>query len=514
MSEFNRPTAAGRSGAVPRYGMYAGPNYAGGRALGTNELPTAQDWQVRPIGFLDDVTRNHDINYTYIEKVYQGNDPASRPERNLALWQADKEMLGNMLRYQPTNWLEGQYRDAAIKAFVAKADMEYRPAVDVVSEWNRDLAGLDHKFPALTASESGRAQWSLPSLVHAGATYTSTGMEALSTSGVNTQAALLFNTHIKPKHIDPLQPAQRDHAYPQLHRDDSDRILVPKRDPRNADVFTAEGNIDGKLVKVWYNEKESRLVRTVHSRDQIESETTYQGTPAPEERGKSYGYADFEVTRQDHLNGEPKGDPVKLPSIKAPETPELKESEHTRAIKPNVELGHGAQYPEKPTGEDLAWHKGHNNNAAERATPSPEGPRETPNVTPLSPVSQNLLESSMRHVRQVAEQHGLPWSKGLENTAYAIAASAREQGMSDINLFRVADGQIRYGQLNGAMLKDGVLDARQVANQPMAESLQRLAQLDQPQQQGQTLACGRDLQAIEQQQENQAYAPEPMARAM
>jgi hypothetical protein len=179
-----------------------------------------------------------------------------------------------------------------------------------------------------------------------------------------------------------------------------------------------------------------------------------------------------------------------------------------------VELGHGAQYPEKPTGEDLAWHKGHNNNAAERATPSPEGPRETPNVTPLSPVSQNLLESSMRHVRQVAEQHGLPWSKGLENTAYAIAASAREQGMSDINLFRVADGQIRYGQLNGAMLKDGVLDARQVANQPMAESLQRLAQLDQPQQQGQTLACGRDLQAIEQQQENQAYAPEPMARAM
>jgi hypothetical protein len=100
MSEFNRPTATGRSGAVPRYGMYAGPNYAGGRALGADELPTAQDWQVRPIGFLDDVTRNHDINYTYIEKVYQGNDPASRSERNLALWQADKEMLGNMLRYQ------------------------------------------------------------------------------------------------------------------------------------------------------------------------------------------------------------------------------------------------------------------------------------------------------------------------------------------------------------------------------------------------------------------------------
>jgi hypothetical protein len=135
--------------------------------------------------------------------------------------------------------------------------------------------------------------------------------------------------------------------------------------------------------------------------------------------------------------------------------------------------------------------------SAERAAPVQETLTPAVQGAPLTVVSQNLLESSMRHVRQVAEQHGLPWSKGLENTAYAIAASARAQGMSDINLFRVADGQIRYGQLDGAMLKDGVLDARQVANQPMAESLQRLAQLDQPQQ-----------------QENQAYAPEPMARAM
>ncbi|MEZ5701897.1 MAG: hypothetical protein R3E42_07940 [Burkholderiaceae bacterium] len=37
--------------------------------------------------------------------MYQGNDPASQSERNLALWQADK-MLGSMLSYQPANWLE------------------------------------------------------------------------------------------------------------------------------------------------------------------------------------------------------------------------------------------------------------------------------------------------------------------------------------------------------------------------------------------------------------------------
>ena len=513
MNEYHRPTAPGPGGLVPRFGMYAGPNYAGGRALGANELPTAQVWQVRPIGFLDDVTRNHDINYTYIDQVYQGNDASTEASRNQALWQADKEMLGNMLGYQPTNWLEGQYRNAAIKAFVAKADMNYRPAVDVVSEWNRDLADIDPKFPALSASESGRAQWSLPSLAHAGATYTSTGMEALSTSGVNTQVAMLFNTHINPKHIDPLNPTPRDRDYPETQRDGSNRILVPQRDPIDPNVFTAEGSIDGKRVEVRFEQEEMKLSRTVYNGDNVESKTSYKGKKVVGIAGERYGFADFEVTRQEFANGQPKGDPVKLSSIKAPATPELNESAHTQTIKPNVEQGHSAQYPDKPTAEDRAWHSGKSNTAVEPAASPLEAPKESPQVTtPLSPVSQNLLESSERHVRQVAEQHGLPWNVGLSNTTHAIAASARGQGMSDINLFRVADGQIRYGQLDGAMLKDGVLDARQAANQPMAESLARLGQLDaQQQQQAHSSANGRGFQGEGQQQ---AYAPEPMVRSV
>ncbi len=180
-----------------------------------------------------------------------------------------------------------------------------------------------------------------------------------------------------------------------------------------------------------------------------------------------------------------------------------------------MEQGHSAQYPEKPTAEDRAWHSGNSYTTVEPRSPCARRPeRGAQSATPLSPVSQNLLESSERHVRQVAEQHGLPWNTGLSNTAHAIAASARGQGMSDINLFRVADGQIRYGQLDGAMLKDGVLDARQVANQPMAESLERLAQLDLQQQQGQNLASGHGAQAVEQQHQQQAYAPEPMVRSM
>ena len=398
MSETTRPTAPGPGGFVPRFGMYAGPNYAGGRALRPGETPSAEDWRVAPIGFLDDVTRNHDINYTYIEKVYTGNDAASRAARNQALWQADKEMLGNMLRYQPGNWLEAQYRDAAIKAFVAKADTSYRPHVDVVREWNRDLAGIDPQFPTLSASESGRAQWKVFGLVHSGATYTSTGMESLSTSGVNTQVAMLFNTHLRPGHIDPLKPTSRDRAYPETDRNDSRRILVPKRDPSNPYVFTAEGHIDGKRVTVWYDQESMKLVRTVYRGDQIESETTYQGHPATDEQGKKYGYANYEVSRQNHVNGKPQGDPIKLPSIKAPQTPPVQESEHTRAIRPKVEQGQDAQFPDKPTAADRTWHNG------ERTTPAPTPPESAkPSDTPSTTAPKPAAAASDDHQAAAAQ---------------------------------------------------------------------------------------------------------------
>ncbi|OOG83261.1 hypothetical protein B0E41_13330 [Hydrogenophaga sp. A37] len=407
--------------------MYAGPNYAGGRALRPGETLSAEDWGVPPVGFLDDVTRNHDINYTYIEKVYTGNDAASRSARNQALWQADKEMLGNMLRHQPGNWLEAQYRDAAIKAFVAKADTSYRPHVDVVSEWNRDLAGIDLQFPSLSASESGRAQWKVFGLVHSGATYTSTGMESLSTSGVNTQVAMLFNTHLRPGHIDPLKPSSKDHAYPETDRNDSRRILVPKRDPTNPYVFTAEGHIDGKRVTVWYDQESMKLVRTVYSGDQIESETTCQGHPVTDEQGKRYGYANYEVSRLNHVNGKPHGDPVKLPTIKAPETPPLQESEHTRAIKPNVEQGQDAQFPDKPTTADRAWHSG------ERAAPQPAAPDDHPAAAAQPTPSQTS------QAQQFKDQLGpklaqLGMSEQQINTlaAAAVKAQTRFAGQGDV----------------------------------------------------------------------------------
>jgi hypothetical protein len=97
----------------------------------------------------------------------------------------------------------------------------------------------------------------------------------------------------------------------------------------------------------------------------------------------------------------------------------------------------------------------------------------------LSRVSQALLSDSQREVRQLATTHHLPWDRGLDNTVCSLACCARENGLSGINLLRVNNGQIRFGQHEHGLLKDGVLDARQAANTPATESLSRLAVLDQ-----------------------------------
>ena len=114
---------------------------------------------------------------------------------------------------------------------------------------------------------------------------------------------------------------------------------------------------------------------------------------------------------------------------------------------------------------------------AEAAPAVPQGSRAS---LDLSPTSQTLLADSERQVRQLATTHKLPWDRGLDNTVSALACCAREQGLTGINLVRVnSEGQIRYGQHDGLTLKDGTLDARQAANTPVVESVERLAQIDQ-----------------------------------
>jgi hypothetical protein len=117
----------------------------------------------------------------------------------------------------------------------------------------------------------------------------------------------------------------------------------------------------------------------------------------------------------------------------------------------------------------------------EAGAPSVQSPASRPQATgpELSRTSQALLSDSQREVRQLAATHHLPWDRGLDNTVSSLACCARENGLSGINLLRVNNGQIRFGQHEHGVLKDGVLDARQAANTPAADSLSRLAMLDQ-----------------------------------
>jgi hypothetical protein len=96
----------------------------------------------------------------------------------------------------------------------------------------------------------------------------------------------------------------------------------------------------------------------------------------------------------------------------------------------------------------------------------------------LSPQAQTLLADSELQVRQMAERHGLPWDRGLDNTVAAVAYQARADGLKGINHFNVQSGEIRFAQYDGYTLQEGRVDARLAANTPADQSHERLAQAD------------------------------------
>ena len=106
----------------------------------------------------------------------------------------------------------------------------------------------------------------------------------------------------------------------------------------------------------------------------------------------------------------------------------------------------------------------------------------------LSPQSLRLIQDSGQHVRALADKHQLPWNPGMDNTVYALARQAREQGLTGITHLKVADGQIRFAQYDGLTLKDGALDARAAANTETHQSIARMAQADQAPDQNQVQA--------------------------
>lgn len=97
----------------------------------------------------------------------------------------------------------------------------------------------------------------------------------------------------------------------------------------------------------------------------------------------------------------------------------------------------------------------------------------------LSPAAQRLLADASREVHRVAEKHNLPWDQGMDNTVAAVAQRAHAKGMTEINLFAVKNGEIRFGQRDGPFLKDDAVDGTLAANTRAADSLTKLAATDQ-----------------------------------
>ncbi|MCB2018653.1 MAG: hypothetical protein KDF54_14260 [Hydrogenophaga sp.] len=115
---------------------------------------------------------------------------------------------------------------------------------------------------------------------------------------------------------------------------------------------------------------------------------------------------------------------------------------------------------------------------ADPATPEPArsssfGPRAN-----LSDTSKQLLQDSEQHVRRLAEQHGLPWDQGMDNTVAAVARQAREEGLTGITHLKVDDGGIRFAQADGQALREGQVDARTAANTPAHDSEVALVRAD------------------------------------
>lgn len=102
-------------------------------------------------------------------------------------------------------------------------------------------------------------------------------------------------------------------------------------------------------------------------------------------------------------------------------------------------------------------------------------------LSQLNDTSRELLRDAERHVRALADKHKLAWDRGMDNTVFAVAQSAREQGMTDITGLKVVDGQIRFAQqAKGDPLREAQIDAKVAANTGVDQSVGRMVQADQP----------------------------------
>ena len=278
-----------RGGLLPllRYGNYAGPGYAGGmgaetliehprinngKPIAAGELVQTPDGlasfmqlalQTPPNGYIDSVTRQHDVEYTVAEIRFMqavqsrfggrlphqltGQDQLERAYKQLQAlcdaeyWQADQRMLRAIADYHPTDFADATYRALMLNAFYTKAESsifgyglgrQVDDFYDSLKQRDADICvpGLFDSLGTLgSASALARAD-----------------LEALVTLPITPQERQFFNQHLHSGHyIDASTQDDQGNLLSAETMDYSNRIVVPSQ--VDATTFTAQ---------VWMGDKQ------------------------------------------------------------------------------------------------------------------------------------------------------------------------------------------------------------------------------------------------------------------
>jgi hypothetical protein len=261
-----------RPGVVPvlRYGNFAGEGYAGrlgletiiqhsdingGNAISVKELTQTPQGlasfmkvaiQTEPNGYLDTVTRNHDVEYTVAEMRYMNNVQAVfdgklphqltwedkqtptfkqlESARNDEYWAADKRMETAVAEYHPEDFVDANYRGLLLNAFYVKAEsgwVGYGKGQEV-AEFYQELKLKDERI-----SPVGTGQAVLT--FHRASTLAQANFEELAVLPISPQERQFFNQHLSQPgaSLDTFTTNQEGMSIPDGQIDYTHRLVVP-----------------------------------------------------------------------------------------------------------------------------------------------------------------------------------------------------------------------------------------------------------------------------------------------
>ncbi len=279
---------------VFRSGNFAGPGYAGAMGLETvlqnnavnggkpilvSELVKTPEGliafmkvaiQVQPNGYLDTVTRNHDVEYTVAELRYSNKvqtqfngklphelnrDEQSSPafkqlvqERNAEYWQADQRMMTSVVAYRPTDFTDTNNRALMISGFHVKAGQgiggDYSLPDSTVKAFMDTLKAND---PSVQADALGFGQ-KLSSLGRA-TTLASAEFEALAMLPLSSQERQFFNQHLEADaYLDTSNIKPDGSFYAAGEKDYTQRLVVPQETAPGSNIFETTVRLGNQTV--------------------------------------------------------------------------------------------------------------------------------------------------------------------------------------------------------------------------------------------------------------------------